>query len=435
MLSWCCYGILNPNNMTITTKSNSVFLIILWLFGTPLCSYAQDNSINISIDPLPAQCIDDTDNCTATVNYGFQIDVDCPFGQLEVEVFLNIFNDGPLLPISNMLNGSYPDYSVSGSYPLGTHSFEVAVDDGCGNTQTAVLPFEVVDCDVLPPGCATGLLVEVLPVDNLGDGLIDGVQAYVTLDDLLAQPVDDCTPPVAYAIGFEGQGYTPGQDTLLLGCDHLGTLPLAVYAQDALGNTNSCLAFLEVQNNSGFPCPDMGVPGIAGMIMTEQGAGLAGVEVLLTGGTNESTISETDGTFLFSLLPSGLDYTLTPSLNEEPLNGVSTLDLVLISQHILGVAPLGSPYKRIAADANGSGQITTLDLIQLRRMILGIEDDFENVPSWRFVDASYVLPNLPNSMVGVFPESITLNDFLFFSNENNFIAIKIGDVNGDALTD
>jgi hypothetical protein len=157
--------------------------------------------------------------------------------------------------------------------------------------------------------------------------------------------------------------------------------------------------------------------------------------VLLTGGTNDSTISETGGMFLFSLLPSGLDYTLTPSLNEEPLNGVSTLDLVLISQHILGVAPLDSPYKRIAADANGSGQITTLDLIQLRRMILGIENNFDNVPSWRFVDAGYVLPNLPNPVVGVFPESITLNDFLFFSNENNFIAIKIGDVNGDAMID
>jgi hypothetical protein len=58
--------------------------------------------------------------------------------------------------------------------------------------------------------------------------------------------------------------------------------------------------------------------------------------------------------------------------DNDPLNGVSTFDLVLINKHILGLEPLNSPYKMIAADANNSRSITTFDIVELRKLILGI---------------------------------------------------------------
>jgi len=58
-------------------------------------------------------------------------------------------------------------------------------------------------------------------------------------------------------------------------------------------------------------------------------------------------------------------------LDEAPFNGVSTFDLILINQHILGVQPFDDPYDYLAADVNNTSSITILDMIGIRRAILG----------------------------------------------------------------
>ena len=91
------------------------------------------------------------------------------------------------------------------------------------------------------------------------------------------------------------------------------------------------------------------------------------------------------------------------------------------------------PYKLIAADANNSESVTTLDLIVIRRVILSIEDEFTNNTSWRFVDASYNFPNPANPWTQDFPEVINENDLQEGINDGrNFTAVKIGDVNNSA---
>ena len=62
-------------------------------------------------------------------------------------------------------------------------------------------------------------------------------------------------------------------------------------------------------------------------------------------------------------------YRIVPYKNDDPLNGVSTFDLVLINKHILGVELLNSPYKMIAADANKSNYISTFDIVELRKLL------------------------------------------------------------------
>jgi hypothetical protein len=62
----------------------------------------------------------------------------------------------------------------------------------------------------------------------------------------------------------------------------------------------------------------------------------------------------------------------SPELDDNPLNGVSTYDLVLIKNHIDGDLPFTSPYQYVAADINRSGTITTFDILELRNLILGI---------------------------------------------------------------
>lgn len=49
-----------------------------------------------------------------------------------------------------------------------------------------------------------------------------------------------------------------------------------------------------------------------------------------------------------------IEFYLTASKNDDITNGVTTLDIVLIQRHILGLKPLNSPYKILAADVNNS---------------------------------------------------------------------------------
>ncbi|MBV6428540.1 MAG: hypothetical protein KIPDCIKN_03075 [Haliscomenobacter sp.] len=139
-----------------------------------------------------------------------------------------------------------------------------------------------------------------------------------------------------------------------------------------------------------------------------------------------------DGEFGFSGVTLGYDYSVTPHLDKNPLNGVSTFDLVLITKHILGVQPLNSAYKLIAADVNNSRSVTTLDLIQLRKLILGIDTKYANNTSWRFVDRTFKFTDPSNPWKTQFPEVANLND-LAADAKADFVAVKVGDVNGNAV--
>ncbi|MCY7330362.1 MAG: dockerin type I domain-containing protein, partial [Saprospiraceae bacterium] len=177
---------------------------------------------------------------------------------------------------------------------------------------------------------------------------------------------------------------------------------------------------------------------ISGTISTELNVGIENVQVGITqtppGVAPLSFERTTDsvGHYIFPAVPNGTDYALMPMKNAEPLNGVTTYDLVLISQHILDINTLNSPYKIIAADANKSNSVTATDILELRKMVLGIyENGLPNAPSWRFVNESFVFPNPNNPFQTPFPETHT-EDSLTTNQVNDFVGIKIGDVNNSA---
>jgi len=163
------------------------------------------------------------------------------------------------------------------------------------------------------------------------------------------------------------------------------------------------------------------------------GAANTTIRVYPTGSTVlVTTQTDTSGIFFVPGLPGCRAYTVIPYRNDIALNGVTTLDLALISKHILNLEPFDSPYKMIAADANKSGTITTLDIVVLRRLILGIDTAFANNNSWRFVPKSHIFPNLLNPFSVPFPESAAINVQQTSVNGIQFIPIKVGDVNQSA---
>ncbi len=119
----------------------------------------------------------------------------------------------------------------------------------------------------------------------------------------------------------------------------------------------------------------------------------------------------------------------------NPTNGVNAIDLVRIQKHILFVDPMDNPFSKIAADANGSGTINSLDIVTLLRLLLGISPNFPDLQSWIFVpaDTDFGPPTQHPPIISSY--TIPLQDILDGLREPAFIAIKKGDTNGNAALD
>jgi hypothetical protein len=136
-----------------------------------------------------------------------------------------------------------------------------------------------------------------------------------------------------------------------------------------------------------------------------------------------------DGLYAFSNNPMYLDYYVYARKVGEADKGVSTIDIALIQRHILGLTPFTDPYDVIAADANYDKKLSATDLIQIRKLILGIYEEFPQNESWRFVkpDEDYTIDNI----LKTFTERRDIEYLAGNMMAENLIAVKIGDVNGD----
>ena len=182
-------------------------------------------------------------------------------------------------------------------------------------------------------------------------------------------------------------------------------------------------------------------PILAGKIAIETTSPVSDVTVTASAATcatcsgscaDASELTFNDGKYGFcSLCSTCSKFNLTPTKNDNPLNGVSTFDLVLISKHLLGIETLNSPYKIIAADANKSGSITSFDIVELRKLILGIYTVLPNNTSWRFVPKDFTFPMPSNPFSSTFAETIACADPTQVK-PYDFVAIKVGDVNNNA---
>jgi len=180
--------------------------------------------------------------------------------------------------------------------------------------------------------------------------------------------------------------------------------------------------------DSVFAIPTAPAVAVRGIVETEAGQPVAQVIVC----NQPQQVTGPPGTFEILAGAACLAGGLNPKRDGSPLNGVSTFDLVLINRHILGIETLNSPYKMIAADVNNSRSVSTADIVALRKLILGIDTDLTNVDSWRFVPADFTFPNPQNPFQTVFPEGVAVTPGAA-PQVSNFIGLKVGDVNGNAL--
>ena len=323
--------------------------------------------------------------------------------------------------------------------PHGTHKIKWFITDGCGNNNEYEYTFTVKDCKAPTVVCLNGLSVNIMPT-----GMIT-----LYASDFLQFTEDNCTPANQLRIGIRkcgtGTGFPVDVNgnpitTVSFDCTEVGNQCVELWSIDAAGNADYCETYVLVQDNFGS-CSGNPVVMISGALKTEENEGVEEANVQLfaipaNGAPVQASTDMTDnlGQFVFAnTLPVGSDYILAPEKDDNPLNGVTTYDLVLISKHILGLEPLNSPYKMIAADANKSGSITTFDIVELRKLILGIYNELPANTSWRFVDKDYAFPNPLNPFQDQFPETKTVQDMQLHNLEDDFVGVKVGDVNNSVV--
>jgi len=124
---------------------------------------------------------------------------------------------------------------------------------------------------------------------------------------------------------------------------------------------------------------------LSGQARTELGAGIEEATVTITrAGTTLSGLTDGNGDFTFTGLSTGQQYKLCVSKNQNPLNGVSTQDLALLSKHINNIPPpLDSPYKIIAGQTDPVPPLELPDvgdMLRIRQLIVGGISDLP-VPS------------------------------------------------------
>lgn len=311
--------------------------------------------------------------------------------------------------INNSAHADQNGANASGFYPVGNHLVFFEAQDGCGNTAYGSVNITVADSLAPQAICLDGLSLSI----GVG-GTVDLLPGMLD-----AGSSDNCTAAEDLILSVSPATFT---------CDDLGPNQVTLRVEDANGNIGLCVATVDIQNNMGI-CAAVS---LGGGIEKENGVPISNVEVTLSGGSEITYITGSNGQYLFQNLEIGNNYSVEPLRLDLPDNGVSTIDLILVSRHMLSLLPITSPYKLIAADVDNNGFVNTFDIIQMQKVILFIDTIFPKSPSWRFIDADFNFANPANPFASPFPEIIQWNSVQEDILDADFVAIKMGDVNQNA---
>ena len=343
---------------------------------------------------------------------------------------VQITNNSPFATSNNGAN-------ASGNYPFGTTTVTFFASDGCGNVSEFDVEIKITDGKAPTPVCLFGISTVIMSSGSIqlwasdfeAGSSFDNCTAYEDLT-ITTRIIEDGVPPLTTP---------PTSTSVSFTCAHVGTAQVQVWVGDESGNFDFCQTFISVQDNANAcgtappPAPPQNNEyNISGRVANEESDEVENVEMNISSGATSPLITGDDGIFMFPNLVGGTNYTITPEKDNDHGNGISTFDLIIMQKHILGITLLDSPYKIIAADVNKSQTISTVDIVELRRLILNQITEFTTNTSWRFVDKDFVFANPANPFATEFSEVFSLNSLTSDESAADFVAVKVGDLNCSA---
>ncbi len=170
---------------------------------------------------------------------------------------------------------------------------------------------------------------------------------------------------------------------------------------------------------------------ISGQLLNEVGIGIDSAIVNLNGDVSQNNQSDVNGLYSLAEVPLSASCEVEPTKDINIRNGFSTFDLLLMQSHILVVDTLDSPYKILAGDLNNSNSLSALDIVVGRKVLLFIQDTFDQTPSWKFTTEDFVFTDAIDPFEDDYPTTISCAD-IQNGMSPNFIGWKMGDVTGNA---
>lgn len=321
----------------------------------------------------------------------------------------------------------YNPFKASGTYPIGIHRIRWNVCDSSGNVGVCETLFEIKDCMAPIPKCKTGLLTWTLPSTN---------EITIFAKDLDFGSFDNCSSKDKLKYYFDGDR---NKSSIMVTCDDFllltscnnprpnVSIEIEMWVEDEEENRDYCKTIVNIVRNNLDSCfIHYHYAKIVGLIKTEDQINNSPVEVCLE--RNDGLIKKViGGPFIFGDLCYPYYYKVIPSRNDDPLHSISTRDILRIQNHVLGKKFISSPYRMIAADVNASNSITASDIVEMRKLVLGVIPEFRKVKSWTFVPTSYVFPK-PTSPWNAPRIAEIYIDKWWMDYQADFIAIKMGKV-------
>jgi len=406
VVDWCRYETNNPDQFSLTGTQT----LIINNSGAPVLDcpdmlMVSTDSIDcigfINLDPVL------TDNCVGSrISWALDADADGT---------VNATGTG----------------SASGEYPVGDYSLTYNVTNECGGGSTScTFPFSIKGNRPPLPIC---LATITWTLNEDGEAVV-----WANDFDLKSEGGCDGMDSLTFSFVSPDNGTFP-QSSMTFDCSDLpngasAMISLQIFIIDESGTFEACTVILDLQDTNDV-CPDVGsITTLAGSVMTEKAHAMENVMVQLDDMTNVNSTMEmttSAGSYAFNSVDYYNAYSIHPEHDIDHLNGISTLDLIQIQRHILGIDELDTPYKVIAADINKDNQVDGIDLVELRKLILGIYTELPQNDSWVFVSEGYGFSD-PMQPWG-YDNSIDIQSLYSANNNADFIAVKVGDVNTDAV--
>ncbi len=368
-------------------------------------------------------------NCTASLSTAIQVTDSCSSRE-EIQVSWSLYRRTAFG--YDLVTEADTDTAKADQLTLGTYRLIWKAKDGCNNVTYCTDFFEVLDCVKPSPICLTSTTLKLWPVDLDQNGSIDTAVGEIWAQELDVSSFDNCQNEITdFRIRLKGTGKVDGQGNLLppdssetkvsMGCGDIGSQLMEMWVVDDYGNADYCEVIVEVVGPIEGCSDDLGR--VKGLVSSMVGAGLADVEMQVTLEDQVMAATSTSSNGQYDFGEFKLDhgtYWLTPSKVDDPIDGISTQDLIAISKHILGKEVFEATWQEEAADVNGNGAISVADLITMRKLILGKIPTLPVDEQWRF----YNVDQQPRSRLQR-PR---------YEDQLNFNGLKIGDVNGDAAS-
>ena len=406
VIDWCTFDATNVN--TILSQGTQIVTLT-------------DNEDPVVLDcPASVEVVDSDDNCFHFVDLLLRASDNCTLSEeLSYAYAIDLFKDGTIDTLGNTADASE-------IYPVGTHHISWTVTDRCGNiNSTCEYDFSVLNA------FGSGFS----GTESISLNIQNNMMISLSIQTLMANVDINCLDGLSLSFSD-----TEDQQEIVYDCDDLDdgvsdTVQQILYVSDGQGNARGEVTIEVLLTDNTNVCPDLnGVAAlIRGVLADENNVVVPNVSVTLrdrlTGAISDVTTNN-QGEYLFDGLTEGRSYDVLPKLEGNDVLGISTIDMLQIQRHILGLASFTSPYKILAADINNSKGISASDLVLIQKLILGFDNVMTNNDPWKFVPGEFIFDS--NSPFD-YPEEFNTGAISSGFNTVNFVGVKVGDVNGNAF--